>query len=150
MVGISRKGGKHLHDRIISLRGVVWAHKTSFTHPLYYSISSSAEASPGEIDVTVEVLEYRTGSKKWNQWILYIGDFYITFMLLILVSDYCLIAHLPLNSLLNFKYMLWAPAGQTKENDIGIFCFSAKHASLRSKSKNYLIQNQNNVSDFRG
>jgi hypothetical protein len=35
MVGISRKGGKHLHDRIISLRGVVWVHKTSFTHPLF-------------------------------------------------------------------------------------------------------------------
>jgi hypothetical protein len=42
----------------------------------------------------VKVLQYRTGSKKWNQWILYVGDFYITFMLLILVSDYCLIAHL--------------------------------------------------------
>jgi sulfite reductase alpha subunit-like flavoprotein len=32
--------------------------------PRYYSISSSAEASPGEIDVTVKVLQYRTGSKK--------------------------------------------------------------------------------------
>ena len=28
----------------------------------------------------------------------------------------------------------------------GVCCFSAKHTALRSKSKNWLVQNQNNVS----
>jgi hypothetical protein len=39
--------------------------------------------------------------------------------------------------------------GQTKGKDykIGICCFSAKLASLRSKSKDWLARNQNNVSD---
>jgi len=27
--------GKHLHDHIISLRGKVWAHKTSLIQPLF-------------------------------------------------------------------------------------------------------------------
>jgi hypothetical protein len=31
--------GKHLHDRIISLRGEVWAHKTSLTPPLFIEVS---------------------------------------------------------------------------------------------------------------
>jgi hypothetical protein len=30
----------------------------------------------------------------------------------------------------------------------GICCFSAKHAALRSKSKDWLAQNQNNVSEW--
>ena len=34
---------------------------------------------------------------------------------------------------------------QTKDYDIGMFCFSAKHAALRSKNKDWLAQNQNNV-----
>ena len=37
-------------------------------------------------------------------------------------------------------------SGKTKEKKIGICCFSAKHAALRSKSKYWLAQNQNNVS----
>jgi len=35
--------------------------------------------------------------------------------------------------------------GQTKDNKIGICCFSANHASLRRKSKDW---NQNNVSEW--
>jgi len=35
---------------------------------------------------------------------------------------------------------------QTKDYEIGICCFSAKHAALRSKSKDWLAWNQNNVS----
>ena len=35
--------------------------------------------------------------------------------------------------------------GQTKEYKIGMCCFSAKHAALRSKSKDWLARNQNNV-----
>ena len=37
---------------------------------------------------------------------------------------------------------------QTKDNIIGICCFSAKHAALWSKSKDWLAQNQNNVSTW--
>jgi hypothetical protein len=34
--------------------------------------------------------------------------------------------------------------GQTKDYYIGMCCFSAKHAALRRKSKDWLAQNQNN------
>jgi hypothetical protein len=37
---------------------------------------------------------------------------------------------------------------QTKDYEIGMCCFSAKHAALRSKSKDWLAQNQNNVSEW--
>jgi hypothetical protein len=37
---------------------------------------------------------------------------------------------------------------QTKDYTIGICCFSAKHAALRSKSKDWLARNQNNVSGW--
>ena len=36
-------------------------------------------------------------------------------------------------------------SGQTKDYKIGICCFSAKHAALRRKSKDWLAQNQDNV-----
>jgi len=39
-------------------------------------------------------------------------------------------------------------SGQTKDDKIGIFCFSAKHAALRSMSKDWLARNQNNVSEW--
>ena len=38
-------------------------------------------------------------------------------------------------------------SGQTKDSKIGICCFSAKHAALRRKSKGWLAQNQDNVSE---
>ena len=37
--------------------------------------------------------------------------------------------------------------GQTKDYEIGICCFSARHTALRRKSKVWLAQNQNNVSE---
>jgi len=37
---------------------------------------------------------------------------------------------------------------QTKDYKIGMCCFSAKHASLRRKSKEWLPRNQNNVSEL--
>ena len=37
---------------------------------------------------------------------------------------------------------------QTKDYKIGICCFSAKHAALRRKSKDWLARNQNNVSEW--
>jgi len=39
-------------------------------------------------------------------------------------------------------------SGQTKDYEIGICCFSAKHAALRRKSKDWLPQNQDNVSEW--
>ena len=37
---------------------------------------------------------------------------------------------------------------QTKDCNIGICCFSAKHAALGSKSKDWLARNQNSVSKW--
>jgi len=39
-------------------------------------------------------------------------------------------------------------SGQTKDYKIGINCFSAKQAALRRKSKDWLAQNQDNVSEW--
>ena len=39
-------------------------------------------------------------------------------------------------------------SGQTKDYEIGICCFSAKHAALRKKSKDWSSRNQNNVSEW--
>jgi hypothetical protein len=39
-------------------------------------------------------------------------------------------------------------SGQTKDYEIGICCFSAKNAALWKKSKDWLIQNQDNVSEW--
>ena len=36
-------------------------------------------------------------------------------------------------------------SGQTKDYNIGIYCFSAKHAALSRKSKDWLTRNQDNV-----
>ena len=39
-------------------------------------------------------------------------------------------------------------SGQTKENTIGICCFSAKHAALRKKDKEWVAQNLDIVSGW--
>ena len=39
-------------------------------------------------------------------------------------------------------------SGQTKDYEIGICCFSAKHTSLRGKSKDWLARYQDNVSPW--
>ena len=41
-------------------------------------------------------------------------------------------------------------SGQTKDYKIGICCFSAKYVALRRKSKIWLPQNQENVSEWGG
>ena len=41
-----------------------------------------------------------------------------------------------------------AQSGQTNDYKIGICCLSAKHAALRSKSKDWLARIQNNVSEW--
>ena len=38
-------------------------------------------------------------------------------------------------------------SGQPKDYEIGICCFSTKHAALRRKRNDWLIRNQNNVSE---
>ena len=37
---------------------------------------------------------------------------------------------------------------QTKDYEIGIYCFSAKHAALRRKSKVWLFRNQDDVPEW--
>jgi hypothetical protein len=39
-------------------------------------------------------------------------------------------------------------SGQSNDYTIGICCFSAKHAALRRKSKDWLARNQKNVSEW--
>ena len=39
-------------------------------------------------------------------------------------------------------------SGQTKVYEIGICCFSAMHAALMKKSKDWFVQNQDNVSEW--
>ena len=39
-------------------------------------------------------------------------------------------------------------SGQTKDYTIGMCCFSAKHAALRRKSKDWLARNKNNMSEW--
>jgi hypothetical protein len=43
---------------------------------------------------------------------------------------------------------LEARSGQTKDYNIGICFFSAKHAALRRKSKDWVARNQDNVSEW--
>ena len=40
-------------------------------------------------------------------------------------------------------------SGQTKDYRISICCFSAKHAVLRRKGSDWLVRNQDNVSEWR-
>ena len=39
-------------------------------------------------------------------------------------------------------------SGKTKDYKIGMCCFSAKHATLRRKGKDWLARNQNNVTEW--
>ena len=39
-------------------------------------------------------------------------------------------------------------SGQTKDYNIGICCFSAKHTALKSMSKDWLTKNQNNMFEW--
>ena len=39
-------------------------------------------------------------------------------------------------------------SGQTNDDEIGLCYYSAKHAALRSKSKDWLTRNQDNVSEW--
>jgi hypothetical protein len=39
-------------------------------------------------------------------------------------------------------------SAQTKDYRIGVYCFSTKNAALRRNSKNFLVRNRDNVSEF--
>ena len=39
-------------------------------------------------------------------------------------------------------------SGQTKDYEIGIYCFSAKHAALRRKTIDWLARNQDNMYEW--
>ena len=39
-------------------------------------------------------------------------------------------------------------SSQTKDYEIGIYCFSAKHTALRRKNKDWLARNEDNVSEW--
>jgi len=49
-----------------------------------------------------------------------------------------------ISSVVDHGFDPWS--GKTKDCQIGICCFSAKHAALRRKSKDWLAWNQDNVS----
>jgi hypothetical protein len=50
------------------------------------------------------------------------------------------------SSAVDHEFKPWS--GQTKDYKIGIYCFSAKYAALRRKSKDWLARNQDNVSEW--
>ena len=39
-------------------------------------------------------------------------------------------------------------SGQTKDNKIGMCCFSAKYTALRKKGKDWLARHKNNVTEW--
>ena len=43
-----------------------------------------------------------------------------------------------------------AQSGQTKDYKSGVYCFSAKHTALRRKNKDWLAEDQDNVSELGG
>jgi hypothetical protein len=50
------------------------------------------------------------------------------------------------SSVVDRQFKPWL--GQTKDYANGMYCFSAKYAGLRSKSKERLARNQNDVSEW--
>ena len=50
------------------------------------------------------------------------------------------------SSVVDYGFDPWS--GQTKDYEIGICCFCAKHAALRRKNKDWLARNQTNVSEW--
>jgi hypothetical protein len=79
-----------------------------------------------------------------------IHTFYLNFDLLICKTNYHTITttfpQVLASSVVDRECEPWS--GQTKDYKICICCFSAKHTVLRRKSKDWLVQNQNNVSEW--
>jgi hypothetical protein len=53
-------------------------------------------------------------------------------------------------SVLAFRSSSWVctPVKSTKDYKIGILCFTAKYAAIKSKRKDWLAQNQNNMPEW--
>ena len=58
------------------------------------------------------------------------------------------IVNVPTSSTVDRGFEPWS--GQTKDYKIGTCCFSAKHAALMRKNKDWLVRNQDNVSERGG
>ena len=54
--------------------------------------------------------------------------------------------NMPTSSVVDRRFEHWS--GQSKDYKIGICCFSAKHAALGRKSKDWLARNQDYVSEW--
>ena len=50
------------------------------------------------------------------------------------------------SSVVDRGFMPWS--GQTKDYEIGVCCFSTLHGALRRKSKDWLVRNQDNLSEW--
>ena len=68
--------------------------------------------------------------------------------------NYSFVVHLPMDLCYNVSLAStvvdrgFEPrSGQTKDYEIGMRCFSAKHAALRRMNKDWSAGNQNNVSE---
>ena len=76
---------------------------------------------------------------KSKYWIRYICSFYH-----VITACWCVLA-----GYISYSLVLWVnPHFNTTNKDCKICCFSAKHAALRSKSKDWLTRNQDNVSEW--
>ena len=65
-VGILLPCGKHLFDRIISLRGEVWAHNTSLTPPLLFKVPVPSQDS-GRLCMCIMGIDF-TSSYNFDIW----------------------------------------------------------------------------------
>jgi hypothetical protein len=78
---------------------------------------------------------------------------YITF---VLSSPHDIFTHINRICELMVSVLVWSAidrrfqphSGQSKDYEIDICCFSAKHAALMRKNKDWLVRNQNNVSQW--
>ena len=62
----------------------------------------------------------------------------------------CINNNFVLTTFMTYHYIInkKTQSGQIKDYKIGICSFSAKHAALRRKSKDWLARNQDNVSEW--
>jgi hypothetical protein len=120
---------------IIKLRYcyIVWAHKSSLTLPLFIEVPVPSQESKQSHICLLGVLIFASFCHSdiafWNCY-----DNIVILLFLILSS-----------STVDRGLEPWSD--QAKVYKIGICCFSAKHAALRRKSKDWLARNQNNVSE---
>ena len=76
-----------------------------------------------------------------NKIVLHLSYLHVKFITYIVIINNCISVLISSVVVRGFE----PHSGQTKEYKIGICCFSAKHAALRGKSKDWLARNQDNV-----